>query len=404
MSFDVQKIRAEFPILTRQINGKPLVYLDSAASAQKPNAVIDAMADFARTSYSNVHRGLHTLSNEATNAYEAAREAVANYIGANENEIVFSKGATEALNLLAHSLGQMLKPGDEIIITELEHHANIVPWQMLCQRVGAKLLWADIKDDGGLDLQHFQSLLSSRTKIVSVAHISNVLGTRLPIEEIATLAHEYGAKVIIDGSQGIVHEAVDVNALGCDFYIFSSHKLYGPTGIGVLYGKYDLLDALPPFLGGGEMIDIVTKESLSFKDAPARFEAGTPPIIEAVGLKAAIEWLSKQDRGAIYHHEDALLQYATNEIRKRNRIRVLGTCADKAPILTFAVDGIHVHDLAQIMDKYGVAIRAGQHCAQPLMTRMGVTASARASFGIYNTIKEIDIFIASLDSAIEFLT
>ncbi len=404
MSFDVHKIRAEFEILGRKINGKPLVYLDSAASAQKPNAVLDAMSDFARTSYANVHRGIHTLSNEATNAYENARDTIAKFIGANSNEIVFTKGATEALNLLAHSLGEGIKAGDEIIVTELEHHANIVPWQMLCARKGAKLLWANINDDGQLDLEHFKSLLSSRTKIVSVAHISNVLGTRLPIEEIAALAHENGARVIIDGSQGIVHEIIDVKTLDCDFYVFSSHKLYGPTGIGVLYGKYDQLNAMPPFLGGGEMIDIVTKDELTFKDAPARFEAGTPPIIEAVGLNAAVKWLANQDRDLIYRHEDELLQYATEQIRQRNRVRLLGTGKNKAPILTFVVEGIHVHDLSQILDKYGVAIRAGQHCAQPLMTRMGVSASARASFGIYNTIEEIDIFIASLDRAIEFLT
>lgn len=403
MTFDIDKIRADFPILARKINEKPLVYLDSAASAQKPSVVIDAMAEFARTSYSNVHRGIHTLSNEATSAYEKARQKVAKFIGANENEIVFTKGATEALNLLAYCLGEGINAGDEIIITELEHHANIVPWQMLCARKNAKLLWVNI-DDGQLDLDHFKSLLSAKTKIVSVAHISNVLGNRLPIEELAELAHSVGAKIVIDGSQGIVHEELDLKILDCDFYVFSSHKLYGPTGIGVLYGKYDLLNALPPFLGGGEMIDIVTKDIITFKDAPARFEAGTPPIIEAVGLGAAIDYLCGIDCKAAHKYENELLEYATSELRKRNRIRLIGTAQNKAPILTFVVDGVHVHDLSQILDKYGVAIRAGQHCAQPLMARMGISASARASFGIYNTKEEVEIFIAAIDKAIEFLT
>jgi cysteine desulfurase/selenocysteine lyase len=404
MSFDVQKTRAEFPILSRQINGKPLVYLDSAASAQKPNCVLDAMVKFSRNSYANVHRGLHTLSNEATEAYEAARERVAKFIGATANEVVFTKGATEALNLLAHSLGNGLENGDEILISELEHHANIVPWHMLCERTGAKLVWARIEDDGALDMAHFKSLLNPRTKIVSMAHISNVLGTRLPIKEIASLAHEFGAKVIIDGSQGVVHENVNVALLDVDFYVFSSHKLYGPTGIGVLFGKCDLLAEMPPFLGGGEMIEIVTKDSVTFNDAPFRFEAGTPPIIEAVGLKAAIDWLDSFDHGQIKAHEDALLDLATNELQKRNRVRILGTTKDKAPILAFSIHGIHPHDISQILDKYGVAIRAGHHCAQPLMQRLGVTASARASFGIYNTADEVEFFIEAIDKAIEFLT
>ncbi|KAF0114464.1 MAG: cysteine desulfurase / selenocysteine lyase [Hyphomonadaceae bacterium] len=404
MTFDVNAIRAQFPILSRQINGKSLVYLDSAASAQKPNTVLGAMSDFARTSYANVHRGIHTLSNEATSAYENAREATAQFIGAKTEEIVFTKGTTEALNLLAHSLGQGLKAGDEIIISELEHHANIVPWHMLCARSGAKLRWANINDDGSFDMAHFKTLLNSRTKIVSIAHISNVLGTRLPIEEIAALTHEIGAKVIIDGSQGVVHEVVDVNAIDVDFYVFSSHKLYGPTGIGVLYGKSELLNQMPPFLGGGEMIEIVTKDSVTFNEAPFRFEAGTPPIMEAVGLHAAIDWLNTFDRAAIAAHENALLELATSELRKRNRVRILGTTNGKAPILAFAVEGVHPHDISQILDKYGVAIRAGHHCAQPLMTRLGLNSSARASFGIYNTKEEVGVFIEAIDKAIEFLT
>ena len=404
MTIDIDAIRAQFPILSRQINGKPLVYLDSAASAQKPNIVLEAMADFAHTSYANVHRGIHTLSNEATAAYEDAREATAQFIGAGANEIVFTKGATEAINLLAHSLGQGLKAGDEIIISELEHHANIVPWHMLCARSGAILRWANINDDGSIDMAHFKTLLNPRTKIVAIAHISNVLGTRLPIEEIVALAHEIGAKIIIDGSQGVVHEVVDVKAIDADFYVFSSHKLYGPTGIGVLYGKSELLNQMPPFLGGGEMIEIVTKGSVTFNESPFRFEAGTPPIMEAVSLHAAIDWLNTFDRAAIAAHENALLELATNELRKRNRVRILGTTNGKAPILAFAVEGVHPHDISQILDKYGVAIRAGHHCAQPLMTRLGLNSSARASFGIYNTIEEVGVFIEAIDKAIEFLT
>ena len=404
MTFDVNQIRAQFPILSRQVNGKPLVYLDSGASAQKPDCVINAMSDFMRTSYANVHRGLHTLSNEATNAFEDARKATENFINANEGEVVFTKGATEALNLLAYTLGQSLVAGDEIVITELEHHANIVPWQMLAMRSGAVVKWAKINDDGALNLEHFKSLLSEKTKIVSFAHISNVLGTRLPIKEMANMAHEIGAKVIIDGSQGIVHEKVDVKDIDCDFYVFSSHKLYGPSGIGVLYGKFAELNKLPPFLGGGEMIETVTQEGVTFNEPPFRFEAGTPPITEAVGLKSAIDWISAQDRDAIHAHENELLIAATEAIRKNNRVKILGETIDKAAILSFVVDGVHPHDISQILDKYGVAIRAGHHCAQPLMTRMGVNASARASFAAYNTLQEVEIFAKSLEKAIEFLT
>lgn len=404
MTFDIAAIRAQFPILSRQINGKPLVYLDSGASAQKPDVVIDAMSNFMRTSYANVHRGLHTLSNEATNAFEGARESVAVFIGANSDEIIFTKSATESLNLLAYTLGTSLKAGDEIIITELEHHANIVPWHMAALRTGAKLIWAPIEDDGSLDLDKFKALLNSKTKIISIAHISNVLGTRLPIEDIIKLGHEFGAKVIVDGSQGIVHENVDVKALDCDFYAFSSHKLYGPTGIGVLYGKMDELKALPPFLGGGEMIESVSKTAITYNDPPFRFEAGTPAIVEAVGLNAAINWLKSIDRKAAHAHENELLQIATEALQKRNRLKILGNSKGKAAILSFAIEGIHPHDISQILDKYGVAIRAGHHCAQPLMTRFGVQASARASFGIYNTKEEVGIFIDALDKAIEFLT
>lgn len=401
--FDIAQIRAQFPILGREINGKPLVYFDSAASAQKPESVINAMSDFMRTSYANVHRGIHTLSNEATAAYEGARKSIANFIGAMENEIVFTKGTTEGINLIAHSFGETLVEGDEIIITELEHHANIVPWYMLSQRKGVKLRFADINDDGSLNIEHFQSLLSGNTKMVAFAHISNVLGTRIEIEEMTRLAHAFGAKVLIDGAQGIVHEKIDVKAIDCDFYVFSGHKLYGPSGIGAVYGKSEILNNLPPFLGGGEMIEHVSKEEITYNEAPFLFEAGTPPITEAVGLKAAIDFLNNIDRGAVLEHENRLYDIAAAELRKRNHIRIFGETKNKAPILTFAIDAIHPHDISQILDKYGVAIRAGHHCAQPLMQRLGVSATARASFGLYNTENEIDIFLHALDKAIQLL-
>lgn len=404
MTLDIDKIRAQFPILKRKINNNRLVYLDSAASAQKPDFVIDAMANFTRNSYANVHRGLHTLSNEATNEYENTRQNVAKFINANEDEVIFTKGATEALNLLAYSLGQGLAAGDEIIITELEHHANIVPWQMLCARNGAVLKWAKIDDDGQIDLEDFEKLLNAKTKIVSIAHISNVLGTRLPIEQIIKMAKNFGALVIIDGSQGIVHEKIDVKTLDCDFYTFSSHKLYGPTSLGVLYGKIDLLNQMPPFLGGGEMIEKVTKDGVTFNQAPFRFEAGTPPIIEAIGLSAAINWLSNFDRNEIIKHENELLKLANDGLSTKNNIKIHGTTKNKAAILTFSIDNIHPHDISQILDKYGVAIRAGHHCAQPLMARLGVSASARASFGIYNNKEDVIQFLNAIDKAIEFLS
>lgn len=403
MTLDIKTIRQQFPILERKINNARLAYLDSGASAQKPNMVIDGMADFAKTSYSNVHRGIHTLSNEATSAYENARKKVANFINADENEIVFTKSATESLNLIANTLGASLKAGDEILITELEHHANIVPWHMICAKTGAVLKWARINDDGSLDIDDFKANLSEKTKITSFAHISNVLGTKLPITELTQLAHNYGAKVIIDGSQGIVHEKVDVKSIDCDFYVFSSHKLYGPTGIGVLYGKSALLNELPPFLGGGEMIETVTKTNVTFNEAPFRFEAGTPPIIEAHGLGLAIDWISQFDRNKINAHEHELLDAATNGLRGKNKVKIHGNTKNKAAILTFSIDNIHPHDISQILDKYGVAIRAGHHCAQPLMARLGVSATARASFGIYNNMDDVEQFLNAIDKAIEFL-
>jgi cysteine desulfurase/selenocysteine lyase len=394
--FDVQAIREDFPILRRQVHGKPLVYLDSAASAQKPRAVIEAMTAAMELSYANVHRGLHTLANETTDAYEAARRKAAGLVGAGEKEIVFTKGATEGINLVAAGLGAAMVEGDEIVLTEMEHHANIVPWHFLRERKGVVLKFARITDEGLLDLEHFQSLLGARTKVVGVAHMSNVLGTVNPVQAIARMAHEVGAVVLVDGCQAIVHQPVDVKALDVDFYVFSGHKLYGPTGIGILYGKAERLADLPPYQGGGEMIGQVSFETITYADPPHRFEAGTPPILEAIGLGAAIDWLQAIDRRAGAEHEHRLYQRVREGLAGANWLRVLGDAPDKGAILSFTVDGAHAHDVAQILDRYGVAVRAGTHCAEPLMKRFGVTSSARASFALYNTEDEADAFVEAL--------
>ncbi len=396
MAFDAEAIRAEFPILKRQINGKPLVYLDSAASAQKPRAVIDAMVHAMEHSYANVHRGLHTLANETTDAYEAARNSAARFIGAEPTEIVFTKGATEAINLVAAGLGATLKAGDEILLSEMEHHANIVPWHFLRERQGVVLKFVPVTDDGRLDLESFQGLLSERTKVVALTHMSNVLGTINPVADLIRQAHAAGALVLVDGCQAIVHQAVDVKALDADFYVFSGHKLYGPTGIGILYGKPERLAALPPYQGGGEMIGSVSLDAISYADPPHRFEAGTPPILEAIGLGAAIDWLSGLDRTAIAAHEASLYTHVRERLAGANWLRVIGEAPGKGAILSFTVDGAHAHDVAQILDKYGVAVRAGTHCAEPLMRRFGVTSSARASFALYNTHAEADSFVDAL--------
>ena len=395
-SFNVESIRAEFPILARQINGKPLVYLDNAASTQKPRAVIEAMVHVMEHSYANVHRGLHTLANETTEAYEGARKSVARFIGAETDEVVFTKGATEAINLVAAGLGASLKPGDEILLSEMEHHANIVPWHFLRERRGVVLKFTPVTDDGRLDIEAFKGLLSDRTKVVGLTHMSNVLGTVNPVAELTRLAHEAGAVVLLDGCQAVVHQSVDVKAIGADFYVFSGHKLFGPTSIGILYGKADRLAALPPYQGGGEMIGAVSLETITYADPPHRFEAGTPPIIEAIGLGAAIEWLSALDREAIAAHEHALYAHVRERLNGANWLRVLGEAPGKGAILSFTVDGAHAHDIAQILDKYGVAVRAGTHCAEPLMKRFGVTSSARASFALYNTLSEADAFVDAL--------
>jgi cysteine desulfurase / selenocysteine lyase len=396
MAFDAEAVRAEFPILLRHVHDKPLVYLDSAASAQKPRAVIDAMTRAMEHSYANVHRGLHTLANETTDAYEGARKKVAAFINAEPSEIVFTKGGTEAVNLVASGIGALLQPGDEIVISEMEHHANIVPWHFLREHKGVVLKWVPVTDDGRLDLEAFQNLLGPKTKVVALSHMSNVLGTINDAKALARMAHEAGALVLFDGCQAIVHKPVDVKDLDADFYVFSGHKLYGPTGIGILYGKADKLAALPPYQGGGEMIGMVSMDEITYADPPHRFEAGTPPILEAIGLGAAIDWISGLDRLAIAEHEHALYAHVRERLKGANWLRVIGDAPGKGAILSFTVDGAHAHDVAQILDRYGVAVRAGTHCAEPLMRRFGVTSSARASFALYNTLEEADAFVDAL--------
>jgi len=396
MAFDAEAVRAEFPILSRQVHGKPLVYLDSAASAQKPRAVIEAMTHAMEHSYANVHRGLHTLANETTDAYEAARKKAADFINADVNEIVFTKGGTEAVNLVASGIGSFLQAGDEIVLSEMEHHANIVPWHFLRERKGVVLKFVPVTDDGRLDLEAFQSLLGPKTKVVALSHMSNVLGTINDAKSLSRMAHDAGALVLFDGCQAIVHKPVDVKDIDADFYVFSGHKLYGPTGIGILYGKAEKLAVLPPYQGGGEMIGAVSLETITYADPPHRFEAGTPPIIEAIGLGAAIDWLAGQDRQAIAEHEHRLYAHVRERLAGFNWLRVIGEAPGKGAILSFTIDGAHAHDVAQILDRYGVAVRAGTHCAEPLMRRFGVTSSARASFALYNTQDEADAFVDAL--------
>jgi cysteine desulfurase/selenocysteine lyase len=402
-TFDVQAVRAQFPILSRQVNGKPLVYLDSAASAQKPRAVIDAMVHAMEHSYANVHRGLHTLANETTEAYEQARASVARFINAaSPDEIVFTKGATEAINLVAASLGLDFQAGDEIITSELEHHANIIPWHFLRERKGVVLKFVPVLDDGALDLEAYRALLSPKTKVVALTHMSNVTGAVTDVSAVVEAARRVGALTLFDGCQGVVHLPVDVRALGCDFYVFSGHKLFGPTGVGALWARPEVLRRMAPYQGGGEMIGSVSMESITYADPPHRFEAGTPPILEAIGFGAALDWLSGLDRAAIAAHEQAMYDRVIERLAGADWLRVLGDSADKAAILSFTVEGAHAHDIAQVLDRYGVAVRAGAHCAEPLMRRFGVTSSARASFALYNTLAEADAFVDALLKARSF--
>ena len=389
---DVSRLREDFPILATEVYGNPLVYLDNAASAQKPREVVERMVHATYHEYANVHRGLHHLANAATEAYEAARESVRAFLNAGStSEIVFTKSATEAINLVAASFGEaFIQEGDEIVLSIMEHHANIVPWHFLRERKGAVLKWVDIDDEGNFLLEAFEQALTTKTKIVALTHMSNVLGTVTPVKEIVRIAHERGIPVLIDGSQGAVHLDVDVVDLDVDFYCLTGHKLYGPTGVGALYGKKEWLEKLPPFLGGGEMIEEVTKDRVTYNEPPHRFEAGTPPIVQAIGLGAAVNFVRRVGRGHIHAHEMALSDYAHERLSRLNSLRIYGRAKNKGGIISFNMKGAHPHDIATVLDRRGVAVRAGTHCAQPLLSRFGVTATCRASFAVYNTFEEID--------------
>jgi cysteine desulfurase / selenocysteine lyase len=389
---DVARLREDFPILSTQVYGKPLVYLDNAASAQKPKEVVERMVHATYHEYANVHRGLHHLANAATEAYEVARESVRAFLNAGSvDEIIFTKSATEAINLVAASFGEaFIKEGDEIVLSIMEHHANIVPWHFLRERRGAVLKWVDVDDDGNFLLDQFEQALTPKTKIVALTHMSNVLGTVTPVKEIVKIAHARGIPVLIDGSQGAVHLDVDVVDLDVDFYCITGHKLYGPTGVGALYGKAEWLAKMPPFLGGGEMIEEVTTERVTYNDPPHRFEAGTPPIVQAIGLGAAADYLRRIGRGRIHAHEMALSDYAHERLSRINSLRIFGRAKGKGAIISFTMKGAHPHDIGTVLDRRGIAVRAGTHCAQPLLSRFGVTATCRASFALYNTVEDVD--------------
>ncbi len=402
--FPVAQLRADFPALDQEINGKPLIYLDSAASAQKPKQMLEAMERFYRKDYANIHRGLHTLSARATQAYEEARTTVRRFINAaHDHEIIFTRGATEAINLVAASWGASLQAGDEILVTALEHHANIVPWQLLAGR-GVKLVPVPITEAGEVTLEAVQACLSPRTKLVAVAHVANALGTVLPVKAIAALAHQHGIPVLVDGCQAICHQPIDVQELGADFYVFSGHKLYGPTGIGVLYGRAEILSAMPPYQGGGDMIETVSFNGTVFKEPPLRFEAGTPAIAEAIGLAAAMNYLSTIGMARIAAHEADLLTYATTQLQQIDGLRLIGTAPQTAAVLSFVIEGTHPSDIGTLLDQYGIAVRTGHHCAQPVMERLGLAGgTVRASFGLYNTRSEIDCFVTALRAVREML-
>jgi cysteine desulfurase/selenocysteine lyase len=397
-AFDVAAIRKDFPILHQSVHGHPLVYLDSAASSQKPKAVIDAISRFYSSDYSNIHRGVHSLSERSTRHYEETRVKIQRFINAADfREIIFVRGTTEAINLVAQTYGRKnLTPGDNIVITELEHHSNIVPWQMLCEETGAVLQVAPIDDNGDLRMQEFERRLNGRTRLVAVAHISNVLGTILPIKEIARLTHAAGARLLVDGAQAAPHMKLDVQDLDADFFAFSSHKIYGPTGIGVLYGKAALLNAMPPYQGGGDMIESVTFDKTTYNALPYKFEAGTPDIAGVIGLGAALDYVNELGMEAIASYEHDLLHYAVQALSSEPGIRIIGTSKHKASAISFVLDGVHPHDVGTVLDHQGIAVRTGHHCAQPLMERFGVPATTRASLALYNTREEIDALIAGL--------
>ncbi|OGQ82241.1 MAG: cysteine sulfinate desulfinase [Deltaproteobacteria bacterium RIFCSPLOWO2_12_FULL_60_19] len=400
---DVERIRRDFPILRQRVHGKPLVYLDNAATAQKPQAVIDAIQRYYSKENSNIHRGVHTLSEKATEAYEGARVKVKEFLGASSTrETVFVRGSTEGINLVAQSYGRaFLKEGDEIVISAMEHHSNIVPWQMLCGQVGARLRVVPINHDGEMLIDEYARLLGPRTRFVSVAHVSNALGTVNPVKQIVEMAHAHKAPVLVDGAQAAPHVKVDVQELGCDFYVFSGHKLYGPTGIGVLYGRERLLEAMPPYQGGGDMISLVTFEKTHYNNLPYKFEAGTPHIAGGIGLGAAIDYINGVGIDSVAAHEQELLAYATRSLSAIDRLRIIGTAREKASVLSFVLDGVHAHDIGTILDREGVAIRAGHHCAMPVMQRFGVPATARASFACYNNREEVDTLARAIGKVSE---
>jgi cysteine desulfurase/selenocysteine lyase len=403
---DVEAVRRDFPILSETVYGKPLVFLDSGASAQKPRQVIDAMRHCMEHQYSNVHRGAHYLSAATTDAFEQARDRVARFLNAESpDEIIFTPNVTAAINLVAHSWGRaFLRAGDEVIVSEMEHHANIVPWQLLAEATGVVLRVAPVEDDGSFRIERFAELLNPRTRLVAITHCSNVLGTNVPAKQVARLAHDAGAKVLFDGAQAVVHGPVDVQDIDADFYGFTAHKLYGPSGLGVLYGKLDILNSMPPFLGGGDMIDKVSFKGSTFKEAPHRFEAGTPAIVEAIGLHAAINYVADIGFDAIRAHEAALRDYAHERLSAIDGMRLVGTAPDKAAIISFLVDGLHPYDVAAVLDRQGVACRVGHHCAEPLMDRLGIIGTVRATLAMYNTKAEIDVLGDAVEKARKMLS
>ena len=403
-TYDVERIRADFPILSREVHGKPLVYLDNGASAQKPKAVLDAIHNAYSQEYANVHRGLHYLSNLATENYEKARATVRKFINAaSDDEIIFTRNASEAINLVAQSFGgEVIGEGDEIVLTIMEHHSNIVPWHFHRERSGAVLKWAPVSDEGEFLIEEFEKLLTPKTKMVAVPHMSNVLGTVVPVKQVVKLAHDRGIPVLVDGAQGAVHLPVDVQDLDCDFYAFTGHKIYGPTGIGVLYGKKQHLEAMPPYQGGGEMIGVVTTDNVTYATTPHRFEAGTPAIVQAIGLGAALEYVMSVGLERIKAHENSVHAYAAQRLGEINSLRIFGTAHGKGSIISFEMEGAHAHDISTIIDRSGIALRAGTHCAEPLLARFGVTSTCRASFAMYNTIEEVDALVDALRKAQDF--